>query len=106
LSDIESVREKFYDEHIAPELLRLGKLCQDNGLSLIAMVEWEPGETGRTTCLAKGSGIAIRMADAAMQAHGNVDSLYFALAKHARDVGHNSIVLQQMGIPSSPEPTP
>ena len=52
-------REQFYDREIAPTLLELARKCQDNGLSMVAMVEWEPGETGRTACLAAGAGVGI-----------------------------------------------
>lgn len=41
-----SIGEKFYDEHIAPRLLELGKLCQDNGLCLLATVEWTEDDKG------------------------------------------------------------
>jgi hypothetical protein len=34
--------EQFYDEKIAPELLRLAKLCEDNGLPFFAVVEFGP----------------------------------------------------------------
>lgn len=48
-------REKFYDDNIAPDLLRLGKLCQENGLSFVCGVEYAPGQFGRTACLAPGA---------------------------------------------------
>ncbi len=56
-----------YDEKIAPELLRLGKLCQENGLSFVCGVEWEPGELGRTATLTKDAGEGMRVADKALQ---------------------------------------
>lgn len=60
-------REKLYDEKIAPELLRLGKLCQDNGLSFVAGVEWEPDQVGRTACLTAEAGDGMRMANHILQ---------------------------------------
>lgn len=60
-------REKFYDESIAPELLRLGKMCQDNGLSFVCGVEWEPDQVGRTACLIAGAGDGIRRANHILQ---------------------------------------
>jgi hypothetical protein len=87
-------REQLYDCEIAPALLELASKCQDNGLSLAAMVEWEPGETGRTAALAAGSGFGIRMVEAAIRASGNVDSLIFALMKYGREHGHSSACLQ------------
>lgn len=44
-------KEKLYDDEIAPVLLQLARLAQDNGLSFVAGVEWEPGEIGETTAL-------------------------------------------------------
>lgn len=95
-------KEAFYDEHIAPELLRIAKLAEDNGISLVVMAEWEPGETGCTVTLAKQSGFGIRMAEAAMRCHGNVDAFMIATSKHAREHGHNSIFLSQAGVPTVP----
>ena len=59
--------EKFYDKEIAPELLRLGKLCQGKGLSLLAAVEWEPDEIGRTFCANKDTGQSILRANAILK---------------------------------------
>lgn len=86
-------REDFYDREVAPVLMEIAKKCQDNGLSIAAMVEWEPGETGRTAALSADAGFGIRMTEAAMQARGNVDSLIFAIQKYAKTHGRNSICL-------------
>jgi hypothetical protein len=72
-------REDFYDREIAPALRELARKCQDDGLSFVAMAEWAPGETGRTAAIAADAGFGIRMAEVAVQARGNVDSLIFAL---------------------------
>ena len=89
-------REDFYDREVAPVLLDLAKKCQDNGLSIAAMVEWDPGETGNTAAIAAKAGFGIRMAEAAMQARGNVDSLIFAIQKYTKEHGHNSICLKML----------
>lgn len=67
-----SEREKFYDENIAPELMRLGKMCLDSGLSFVAGVEWEPDEVGRTACLQKDAGEGPRRANQALQGNFGV----------------------------------
>lgn len=90
-------REQLYDSEIAPVLLDLARKCQTNGLSFVAMVEWDPGETGRTAALVEGSGFGIRMAETAMRALGNVDSLIFALMQYGKEHGHNSICLHLLG---------
>ena len=86
-------REQFYDSEIAPALLELAGKCERNGLSLIAMAEWEPGETGTTATLTKESGFGIRMAETAMRSQGNADAFIFALIKDAKEHGHNSVCL-------------
>jgi hypothetical protein len=100
-----SEREDLYDREIAPALMALAKTCQDNGLSIAAIVEWEPGETGRTAALAANSGFGIRMAETAMRCSNNVDELIFALMKHAREHGHSSACLHQLGVPTTPKGT-
>jgi hypothetical protein len=91
-------REAFYDREIAPVLLELGRKCQDNGLSLVAVVEWAPGDTGRTANICEGAGIGLRMTHMAAQAAGNADALIMALMKHGREHGHNSMCLHQLGV--------
>jgi len=92
-------REDFYDREVAPVLMDIAKKCQDNGLSITTMVEWDPGETGRTAALTAEAGFGIRMAEAAMQARGNVDSLIGAIMGYAKDRGHSSVFLKQLGVP-------
>lgn len=60
-------REKFYDEKIAPELLRLGNLCQKNGLSFVCGVEYDTDQIGRTATIAKGAGEGIKRANNILQ---------------------------------------
>lgn len=91
-------RETFYDREIAPVLLQLARKCQDNGLSIVAMVEWEPGETGRTAALAADSGFGIRMAETAMRSVGNVDNLIMALMKYGEEHGRSSVFLNLLGV--------
>lgn len=68
-------REKFYDEKIAPELLRLGKLCQENGLSFVCGVEWDTNEVGRTAALTKDAGEGMHRANQALQGNFGVGML-------------------------------
>lgn len=93
-----SEKEDFYDQEIAPKLLALCKECQDRGVSFVAKVEWEPGESGMTAFVAEGAGIALLIASWAAKANGNADALIMALMKHGREYGHNSACLQQLGV--------
>lgn len=94
-------REAFYDAEIAPALLALGKKCQDNGLSIVAEVEWLPGEGGTTATLQSGSGVGIRLVHLAAKARGNVDALILALMRHGKEHGHSSACLKLLGVEPS-----
>ena len=96
-------KEKYYDEHIAPKLMALAKECEDNGLSLLAVCEWEHGEYGSTRTFREGSSFAIRMTDAAAKAHGNIDSFMMAIERHAIEHGHSSMYLRMRGVPETPK---
>lgn len=97
--------EQFYDEEIAPALLALCKLCQDRGMSFLAVVEIEPGERGRTVSLTNAS-LDMRFISMAAAAGANLDSLAIAMARICREesIGHNSIVLNRFGVPENPDP--
>ncbi len=86
-------KEAFYDEEIAPALLGLVEQCKSRGISLIAMCEFGPNETGTTRSIENGAGIEIVMSDLAMRARGNADVLIMALRKHGEKYGHNSVLL-------------
>jgi hypothetical protein len=88
--------ESVYDKEIAPLLLKAGQLCQQHGMSIVCMVEYEPGSFGRTTALTKDRHIGVSMADLAVRSEGNADALIGAMLKHARQNGHNSIYLLQL----------
>jgi len=96
-------RQRFYDQEIAPALQELAARCVANGLSFFSVVEWKPGEHGRTTYLSPPSGRAVRWADAAARANGNADALIMALMKEAQQVGHNSAALTALGVPCKPK---
>ena len=98
-------KEAFYDAEIAPALLDLAKKCEDKGLSLVAMCEFEPNETGTTFSIRTEAGIEIMMSIMAMRARGNVDALLMALRQYGEEHGHQSLVLELLGLPPQP-PSP
>jgi len=105
-----SEREKFYDEEIAPTLLSMAEQCRARGMSMIAVVEYEPGtseedigSTGETVSLQHEAGLKMRMIQAAVQAHGNADILITALMRYGAEHGHSSICLKRLGVPLQPE---
>ena len=92
--------EKYYDMTIAPALLELAKDAQDHDISLLAVCEYAPGETGRTAYLCKGHSLVMSLTNAAAQCRGNVDSLWMWVQRYAMKHGHSSIFLQQQDIPA------
>lgn len=97
-----SERERFYDSEIAPALKDLCARCRERGLSFLAVVEWEPGESGSTAQLQKSHGLGIELANIAAAANGNADSLITYMMQHARERGHSSVCLRVLGVPLSP----
>lgn len=97
-----SEQEQFYDAHVAPVLLRLGRECIDKGISFVAVAEFAPGQSGRTVLLQPDCGFALRLVELSARAEGNVDRLILALLKHAREHGHSSLCLAQLGVPPTP----
>jgi len=96
-------KEQYYDDEIAPKLAELAKDAQAHGLSFLAVVEWAPGEHGRTCYTAEGmQGLPFLMANLAASCGGNVDAFWMAVQRYARKHGHESIFLHQQGIPAVP----
>lgn len=95
-------RERFYDTEIAPALAELAKRCQDRRLSFLAVVEWEPGEVGKTATLQADRGLQIDWAYVAATAAGNADTLILYMVDQAHQRGHSSICLKQLGAPLTP----
>jgi hypothetical protein len=91
--------EAFYDREIAPALMRLAGTCEANGMSFLAKVEWAPDEGGSTMSVREDVSVALRMVWWAMQAQGNADQLIWAMQRHGREHGHNSICLMMLDGP-------
>lgn len=72
--------EAQYDETVAPMLLAVAKRCEELGMSLIARVEWEPGESGITQ-IGDFSSIGQKMTFLAAHSHGNVDKFCLSLIR-------------------------
>lgn len=92
-------REAFYDAEIAPALMGLARKCEDFGFSIVAKVEWQPGETGTTASIRGDAGFGLRLTHWAAASNGNVDSLIIACKKYGQEHGHESICLHLLGVP-------
>lgn len=93
-------KEQFYDEVIAPQLAEIAKSCEARGLSFLAFCEYEAGSYGHTSQIQPEpeSSFAIRLIDAAGQARGNIDGLFFAVYRWAEKRGRigESLVLKML----------
>ncbi len=98
-----SEAERIYDEKIAPLLMEAGKIAEQNGLAFVTFCEWSPGECGSTATLPKGPSASAKIAFYAAKCNGNADSLIMAIMRDAREHGHSSICLSQLGVPLKPE---
>lgn len=88
--------EEFYDKEIAPELMRLSKLCVERGMPFVADVGFEGGK-GSTRFVPEGcTDVTILFTWWASRARGNADTLIWAIQRHAREHGHNSACLRLM----------
>jgi hypothetical protein len=74
-------REAFFDQVIAPELGRLGQLCEQRGISFLAMAEWSPGETALSMTAQAGRGAAMHWAMSAARCRGNAEALIVEIVK-------------------------
>ncbi|MFT3967381.1 MAG: hypothetical protein QM690_16015 [Sphingobium sp.] len=94
--------ETIYDKLIAPRLHEIMMLCHAHGLPLVATVEYAPGEFGTTANLPPRHGISMGWMHAAAHSHGNADALILHMMKQARERGHSSMCLRQLGVPFFP----
>ncbi|KQN09849.1 hypothetical protein ASE85_02625 [Sphingobium sp. Leaf26] len=95
--------EQIYDELIAPKLLEIGKLCEEHGLPVVAQVEYAPGDFGLTQFRPDGASLPMKLMAISARCGGNVDTLFMAIERHAREHGHGSIYLHRLGVPITPD---
>jgi hypothetical protein len=76
-----SDNEIFYDEEIAPRLRELGKMCEEREMSLVADVEFSPGNTASTRYMQADAGFKMQLSYMASKAAGNDDALVLGIYK-------------------------
>ena len=101
-------REEFYDAEVSPVLSDLANRCKAAGMGFVAMVDWSgQGNIGRTAALPVNAPALLRHANALASAdlsndRINFDRFMFAIMREARERGHSSVILHQLGIPHEP----
>jgi aspartate 1-decarboxylase len=91
--------EEWYDKEVAPKLRELSKLCGDKGMAFIAVVEYAPGERGRTVAIPSNAGTAMIMLNHCANMGENIDGYIIGLRRWARENGvdtSGSIVMNQL----------
>ena len=74
--------EAIYDNQIAPELLKIAKLCDENDMSFVASVEYAKGETASTHTATEPKSAVQFIANMAAKCRGNFDSLSIAVCRN------------------------
>lgn len=93
-------REAFYNAEIAPMLKAVAEKCLEHDMSIVAVVEYMPGEIGRTRCLFPNCDLAMVMVNQCAKMGTNVDGYIIGLLRYAveRKIDlSTSIVMQMVG---------
>lgn len=95
--------EKLYDEVIAPKIMEVCKLCEQNGIPFVGLCEFERGEHGRTEYLPDSASLEMHIAAYAARCHANVDALMIAITRYCQRKGIDTKGSMFMSI-SAPRP--
>lgn len=79
--------ESFYDEEVAPALAALGRGCKSRGMSLIACVEYAPGELGKTFLVQDEAHPAMHLLALAQHTLPNIDAFVIGAMKQCKQRG-------------------
>jgi hypothetical protein len=91
--------EKFYDDEIAPALLALSEKAKARGMSIVATVEYDPGERGTTRMLQPTCGLAMTMISHCAKMGENIDGYVMGLMRYCGEKGIDtsaSMVINQL----------
>ena len=77
--------EKFYDDVIAPKLMEIGELCVKNNIPFLAVIEYDPGELGRTFFQTADENMAMTMMCHCARTVPNMDSYVLGIIKWAKN---------------------
>lgn len=99
--------EETYDTEIAPVLMAIANRCKELGWSMVASVEWQVGETGRTETHPAWNVDGLpsakqKLVHYAARCHGNIDAMLMACIRDAEKYGHSSAYLLILGVKERP----
>lgn len=78
-------KEQWYDDEVAPLLKAIGDKCAAKNVSMVAVVEYDPGERGETSFLADPPGLAMIMLKHLAKCGTNVDGFIIGLKRYCRE---------------------
>ena len=93
------MKEKIYDEEIAPKLLEIANLCEKHEIPFLAVAEWAPNEIGRTSVQVPDEGIEMVMIRHCAKTAPNIDSYFIGISRWCKKVGADtsaSIVMRRL----------
>ena len=79
--------EAIYDEQIAPLLMQAGKLCEQHGLAMVAVVEYAKEMRGETSVLPDEAGLAMMFLSFLAASGNNVDSYLIKVIRFCKEQG-------------------
>lgn len=77
--------EQEYHDIIAPLLAHVAEKAAELGMTLVARVEWKPGEAGITQIGPQDISIGQRMAWFAVHSQGNIDKMLLSMQRAGID---------------------
>ncbi len=99
-------KEKIYDEEIYPLIEKIVDICNKHDISLFASFQYSD-DGFCNTCVSKDGHNIFHYYDAIRQcvqdSSINIDKFIIWAMKRAKKAGHSSIILDQLGILTSPE---
>ena len=94
-------KERVYDEQISPLMAQIIQICQDNGMPLVAHVQYSP-EGLATTSVGTTAESMLKMRIAAQLAHcivaSNLDEFLFWLVKEEARQSTGSLMLAALQV--------
>ena len=99
--------EEFYDDEIAPRLMKICKLCEENGMPFLAVVEYMPKKIGSTHLKTNDECIEMVMIRHCAKTAPNIDGFIIGLSRWAKRKNvdtSSSIVMNLLFKPEPPLP--
>lgn len=96
--------QQIFESVVKPLMQAAVDAAGHGGMKAVAVVEHAPGAVTSFTGVlrAEEASAAFYLVDCAARARGDVDQLLRALMLHASTVGHDSVLLEQLGVPRVP----